>query len=143
MEETEKKIVVDMKNNFIGFTMQMQARSDLCIYPQALKCGEQNLLQLTLEQHGSELHRATYMWIFSSKYILQYHTILTWLNPRMWNCRYKGPTVNLQVDFQLCPSTLHCSRVKYSLNHMKLPDLQKWLLHMVQLKVSIFIVNAN
>jgi len=31
--------------------------------------------QPTLEQHGFELQEATYMWIFLSKYVLQYYMI--------------------------------------------------------------------
>ena len=42
-------------------------------------------IQLTLEQHGFELHRSTYTWIFFKKYELWYYMIHGWLNPRVWN----------------------------------------------------------
>ena len=58
-------------------------------------------LQLTLKQHGFELQGSTNTQIFLNKYILQYYMILSWLNPRMWNCSYGGPTVKLYVVFQL------------------------------------------
>ena len=52
----------------------------------------------------------TWVWIvqvhlyvdFFNKYILQYYTIWGWLNPRLWNHLYRGPTVKLHADFQLC-----------------------------------------
>ena len=42
--------------------------------------------------------------------ILQYYMICGWLNPWIWNCRYRGLIIKLSVDFQL-PYLLHCSRI--------------------------------
>ena len=64
-------------------------------------------LQLTLEQHGFELHGFTYTWIFFSKYLLLYYTICTWLNPRMHSHEYGGLTVELLADFQLLGGWAH------------------------------------
>ena len=58
-------------------------------------------LYLTLEQHGFELCRSTYMQISFTKYVLQYCTILGWLNPQMQNCRYERPIVKLYSEFWL------------------------------------------
>ena len=57
---------------------------------------------MTLEQHGFEPCICTYVWIFFTKYILQYYTIWGWLNLWMWYCGYGGPNVNLYANFQLC-----------------------------------------
>ena len=42
--------------------------------------------------------------------------IHSWLSPQIQNLRYRGPTVKLYVDFQLCwcPQPLRCSRVSYA-----------------------------
>ena len=55
-------------------------------------------MQLTLEQHGFELHMSTYTWIFKSKYIQQY-IICSSLNIQMQDYTYGGPTVRLYHGF--------------------------------------------
>jgi len=55
-------------------------------------------IQLTLEQHGFELHMSTYTWIFKSKYKLQY-IICSSLNIQMQDYTYGGPTVRLYHGF--------------------------------------------
>lgn len=47
------------------------------------------------------LHGSTCTWDFFNKCILRYYTIHGWLNPRMCNRGYKGPTVKLYVDLWL------------------------------------------
>ena len=54
-------------------------------------------VQLSLEQHGFEVHSSNYIrTFFSSKY---YST-------QMWKCRYGRPTVKLHAGFQLWGSVL-------------------------------------
>lgn len=72
-------------------------------------------VELSPEQHRFELYGFAYMQIFFSKYVLQYHSVLGWLTLGMWNHRYRGTTVKLYVNFQLCselvPQHPCCSRV--------------------------------
>ena len=56
-------------------------------------------LQLTIEQHRLELCRSTYIWVFFTKYILQYHTIWGWLNSLMWNHQYRGQNCKIRWGF--------------------------------------------
>ena len=63
-------------------------------------------IQLTLEQHGFELCRCTYTWIFFFHQILQYYSIHGWLNLKMWNLEREEPKIRradykLYTDFQL------------------------------------------
>lgn len=55
-----------------------------------------------------------YMYFFPTTAI--YYTICGWLNPQRWNHGFKGPTVKLHLNFQLCRSLVfhlpHGSRVK-------------------------------
>ena len=46
------------------------------------------LLQLTFEQNGFELCGSNLYVNFFTKYVLQYYTILGWLNPWICNCGY-------------------------------------------------------
>lgn len=41
---------------------------------------------------------------FFTKYVLPYHTKLSWLNLQIWHCIFGGGglTIKLQVNFQLC-----------------------------------------
>ena len=55
--------------------------------------------ELTFEHYEFELHGSTYIQTLFNKYLLQYYTISSWLNLRMQNCVYGGPTVKLYVDF--------------------------------------------
>ena len=55
-------------------------------------------MQLTLEQHGFELHMSTYTWILKNKYTLQY-IICSSLNIQMKDHTYGGPTVRLYHGF--------------------------------------------
>ena len=56
-------------------------------------------VQLTLEEHGFELWRFTYMPILFNKCVLQYCIIYGWLNLWMWNQRYRRPSIKLYMDF--------------------------------------------
>ena len=38
-------------------------------------------LQLTLEQHGLDLHRSIHMWIVFTEDLIQYYMFPIWLNP--------------------------------------------------------------
>ena len=50
-------------------------------------------VQLTLEQHGLQLHRSTYRWISLTRRVGQEHVICGGLNLRMQNVRDREPTV--------------------------------------------------
>ena len=46
-------------------------------------------VQLTLEQHGFDLHGSTYVQISFTKYVLQYYMIQGCLNSWIWRASYK------------------------------------------------------
>ena len=69
----------------------------LCLFPSFSQCplmGQKMEIRLTLEQHGFELPRSTYMQVFS----VNIYSITPELSigPRMWNCVYRGSTMVLE-----------------------------------------------
>ena len=90
---TDAEKLAQRKNNLPKSTLLVSDRPEILTrLSDSRICAFKNyIMQLILEQHGSELHGATYMQIFFCQYVLQYYTI----------CGYGAPTVKLYVDFQL------------------------------------------
>ena len=63
---------------------------------------------LNNNKYGFKLQGSTHTQIFFNKYVAQLYMILGWLNPGMWNTRYRGPIVKSYVDFFFWPYRVAC-----------------------------------
>ena len=74
------------------------------------------------EQHEFQLYRSTFKCGFLfNKYILKCYKIHIWLHPWMENHRSWGPTVKLDMDFQLCTGSLPLTLKDQEYFLLKLP----------------------
>ena len=64
-------------------------------------------------------------WNFKNKYVPQYSTVCSWVNPWMWNLGCGRPTVKFICGFSsawgLAPCPLHCSRVNCTSHYLHTP----------------------